>query len=98
MDKHYIPSTDQALDKDYQYAFVSDRGDCPQEAVMRNLEDIITLHRVFPRLFSIAYIYLLFRVSEWYTLLPDPTSEQTAFAGIMVPTAAAWFKFYVESK
>jgi hypothetical protein len=63
---------------------------------MREFADILSKYRFFPRLFSLAYLYLLFKVADWYMLLPIPTTEQTGFAGIMIPTAAAWFKFYVD--
>ena len=63
---------------------------------MKEAADWIGEFRVFPRLFSIAYLYLLFKVADWYMWLEVPSQEQTAFAGIMIPTAAAWFKFYVD--
>ena len=58
--------------------------------------DALQRFRVFPRLFSVAYLLLLFEVAKWFMALEAPTPEQTGFAGIMVPTAAAWFKFYVD--
>lgn len=58
--------------------------------------DFLLQYRVFPRIFSMVYLWLLYDVAEWYMWLEVPSSEQTAFAGIMIPTAAAWFKFYVD--
>jgi hypothetical protein len=63
---------------------------------MIEFADSLSKYRVFPRLFSLAYLYLLFEVADWYMWLEVPTTEQTGFAGIMIPTAAAWFKFYVD--
>ena len=63
---------------------------------MKELADTLGRYRVFPRVFSIVYLYLLYDVADWYMWLEVPTAEQTAFAGIMIPTAAAWFKFYVD--
>ena len=63
---------------------------------MNTAADFLTRFRVFPRIFSMVYLYLLYDVADWYMWLEVPSSEQTAFAGIMIPTAAAWFKFYVD--
>lgn len=53
--------------------------------------------RVFPRIFSGLYGFLLYLVVDWYMVLPSPTMEQSAFASAIIAGAAAWFKFYVES-
>jgi len=53
--------------------------------------------RVFPRAFSLLFAYLVFIVVQWFMHLPVPTTEQAAFASTIVASAAAWFKFYVES-
>ena len=60
------------------------------------MADWLSRYRAFPRIFSIVYLYLLYDVAGWYMLLQSPSTEQTGFAGIMIPTAAAWFKFYVD--
>jgi len=64
---------------------------------MNEAADFLTRFRVFPRIFSVVYLYLLYDVADWYMVLDIPTTEQTGFAGIMIPTAAAWFKFYLET-
>ena len=56
----------------------------------------ISDYRVFPRVFSIFYLYLGAEVSYWFMALPDPTAEQSAYAIAFAGTVAAWFKFYVE--
>ena len=63
---------------------------------MSQFADVLSRFRVFPRLFSIAYLFLLFEASRWFMNLPAPSPEQSAFVATMVATAAAYFKFYVE--
>lgn len=53
--------------------------------------------RVWPRLFSILYAILIFQVGSWFMILENPSTEQAAFATVVVTSAAAWFKFYVSS-
>ena len=36
-------------------------------------------------------------VGDWYMALPDPSPEQSAFAGVVVAGAIAYFKLYVDS-
>lgn len=63
---------------------------------MKEFADTLSMYRVFPRLFSIAYLFLLFEASRWFMALQVPSMEQSAFVATMIATAAAWFKFYVE--
>ena len=58
--------------------------------------DRLSAYRVFPRLFSIFYLYLIAKVAFWFMALETPSIEQSAFASMMATTGAAWFKFYVE--
>ena len=58
--------------------------------------DKISAYRVFPRIFSIFYLYCSYQVSIWFMLLDKPTTEQSAYAIAFAGTAAAWFKFYVD--
>lgn len=53
--------------------------------------------RPFPRLFIAIYIYILYRVIEWYISLPDPTMEQSGLISVVVGAGAAWFGLYVGS-
>lgn len=53
--------------------------------------------RPFPRLFIAIYIYILYRVIEWYLSLPDPTMEQSGLISVVVGAGAAWFGLYVGS-
>ena len=58
--------------------------------------ETISAYRVFPRIFSIFYLYLAGHVAFWFMGLPDPTGEQSAYAVSTGAVAVAWFKFYVE--
>lgn len=57
----------------------------------------IAQHRVFPRVFSIFYLYGMHDVSNWFMKLDAPSTEQAAFATGVITVAAAWFKFYVDA-
>lgn len=57
----------------------------------------MTLHRIFPRMFSIFYLYGMHQVAAWFMGLDVPTTEQAAFASVVITSAAAWFKFYVDA-
>lgn len=59
--------------------------------------EMLNKWRALPRLLVLLYGALVWNVCEWYMTLPDPTTEQSAFAGSIVVGAAGWFKFYVES-
>ena len=45
--------------------------------------------RVFPRIFIGMYIYLLWRVTEWFMLLPDPNTQQASLVSVLVGTGAS---------
>ena len=62
-----------------------------------HLARTIDAWRPFPRLFIILYMYMVYRVIEWYLLLPDPTMEQSGLISIVVGAGAAWFGLYVGS-
>lgn len=53
--------------------------------------------RPFPRFFIILYMYMVYRVIEWYLALPDPTMEQSGLISVVVGAGAAWFGLYVGS-
>lgn len=53
--------------------------------------------RVFPRLFLGVYIYLLYRVVEWFMLLSDPNTEQAGLVSVIVGVGAAWFGMYINA-
>jgi hypothetical protein len=53
--------------------------------------------RLFPRAFITMYIYLLWRVVEWFMALPEPSMEQAGLVSVIVGAGAAWFGLYVNS-
>ena len=53
--------------------------------------------RLFPRAFISMYIYLLYRVTEWFMALPDPSMPQAGRVSGVVGAGAAWFGLYVNS-
>jgi hypothetical protein len=59
-----------------------------------DLAKAVDAWRIFPRLFLTVYIYLLYRVVEWYMALPTPTLEQSGLVSIVVGAGAAWFGLY----
>jgi hypothetical protein len=59
--------------------------------------DWISRKRVFPRAFSVFYLYIFGTVNDLFWALPDPTNAQGVAYGALCGSAAAWFKFYVES-
>jgi hypothetical protein len=61
------------------------------------LAEAIDSWRPFPRIFISIYIYILYRVVEWYLLLIDPTMEQSGLISVIVGAGAAWFGLYVGS-
>lgn len=53
--------------------------------------------RLFPRVFISMYIYLLWRVVEWFMALENPNMEQAGLVSVVVGAGAAWFGLYVNS-
>lgn len=62
-----------------------------------HLAKAVDAWRPFPRLFITVYIYIVYRVIEWYIALPDPTMEQSGLISVVVGAGAAWFGLYVGS-
>ncbi len=59
--------------------------------------DWIRKYRVFPRLFAVFYLYVMWEVVNWAMQQADLSNAQAAFAASVVTAAAAFFKFYVET-
>ena len=53
--------------------------------------------RLFPRAFITMYIYLVWRVVEWFMVLPEPNIAQAGLVSVVVGAGAAWFGLYVNS-
>lgn len=59
--------------------------------------DWINKYRVFPRLFAVFYLYVMWVVIEWAMTLAEMSNAQAAMVASVVTAAAAFFKFYVET-
>jgi|TARA_B110000263_G_C15190189_1_gene455685 hypothetical protein len=59
--------------------------------------DYFSRWRIFPRAFISMYIYLLWRVVEWFMAIPDPNMNQAGLVSVVVGAGAAWFGLYVNS-
>jgi len=53
--------------------------------------------RIFPRIFIIAYIVLLFNATDWFMSLDSPTTQQAGFVSTVVGIGAGWFGLYVNN-
>lgn len=53
--------------------------------------------RVFPRVAFALMLAACWYVLDWVASLDELSNAQAGFAGTIWATAAAWFKFYVES-
>ena len=62
-----------------------------------SLAEAINAWRIFPRLFIIAYIALLFSATEWFMALEEPNTQQTSFVSTVVGAGSIWFGLYVNS-
>ena len=59
--------------------------------------DWILKYRIFPRLFAVFYLYVMWEVVNWGMGLADMSNAQAAMVASVVTAAAAFFKFYVET-
>ena len=64
---------------------------------MKDSIDYINKLRIFPRVFIGVYIYMFYRVVEWFMALPDPTNAQAGLVSVVVGAGAAWFGLYVST-
>ena len=51
--------------------------------------------RIFPRLFVVGYLWMLYTAVMWFTGLPDPNMAQSTFISTVIGAGAAWFGLYV---
>lgn len=75
---------------------IKDLGPNPFAKVI-HLARAVDAWRIFPRIFIIVYIYLLYAVVTWFMVLENPTMEQSGLVSIIVGAGAAWFGLYVGS-
>ena len=53
--------------------------------------------RLFPRAFITMYIYILYKVTDWFMSLTEPNMAQAGLVSVVVGAGAAWFGLYVNS-
>lgn len=57
--------------------------------------ELVDAYRIFPRIFLLLYISIVYDSSEWYRMLEAPTGDQTNYIQWMWGAATAITGFYV---
>jgi len=58
------------------------------------LASAIDSWRIFPRIFVMVYIYLMYESVMWFMLLPEPNIEQSALVSVVVGAMGVVFGVY----
>ena len=53
--------------------------------------------RIFPRVFIVTYILLLYDAVHWFMALEQPSAEQAGLISVVTGIGAAWFGLYLSS-
>ena len=53
--------------------------------------------RIAPRILISLYGWICYDTHQWITGLPDPTTQQMAYATLIFGAAAAWFGLYTST-
>lgn len=61
------------------------------------LSQTVNEWRVVPRLLVGWYAILVWQITDWYMLIPEPTTQQTSFVTTIVGLSTAIFGLYVNS-
>ena len=69
----------------------------PLKNIFISLSEIIDALRVVPVATTFLYLYYVYRISEWFMTLKDPTMPQTSFAMASIGAAGIVFAFYVKT-
>ena len=59
-----------------------------------HLARAIDAWRIFPRIFVVVYIYLMYESVIWFMNLPDPNLEQSALVSVVVGAMGVVFGVY----
>ena len=59
-----------------------------------HLAKAIDAWRIFPRIFVIVYIYLMYESVIWFMGIPDPNLEQSALVSVVVGAMGVVFGIY----
>jgi len=58
------------------------------------LASAIDSWRIFPRIFVVVYIYLMYESVMWFMALPEPNIEQSALVSVVVGAMGVVFGVY----
>ena len=58
------------------------------------LASAIDSWRIFPRIFVVVYIYLMYQSVMWFMALPEPNIEQSALVSVVVGAMGVVFGVY----
>lgn len=59
--------------------------------------ELIDALRIFPRLSLLLFWVHLGYVTYWYTMLPEPTTQQASFAGVAWSTLVPFLGWYMST-
>jgi len=76
---------------------VINNGDNPWSRWV-HLARTVDAWRIFPRIFLVVYIVLLYQTTHWFMDLTDPNNAQAGLISVVVGAGAAWFGLYVGAK
>ena len=65
--------------------------------LLLEMAEVFDSWRIFPRLFILTYIYLLYESTIWFMGLDDPNIQQAGLISVITGIGAAWFGLYVNS-
>ena len=70
------------------------KTDWAEECWSSKAKHIFADLRLVPRLLVLLYGFICWKTWVWITAMPEPTTQQVAFATSIWAAAAAWFSFY----
>jgi hypothetical protein len=62
-----------------------------------DVAEVIDAHRVFPKIFMVAYFLLIWKVGVWFMLLDKPGAEQSAFVTVVTSSFAPLLNWYFQT-
>lgn len=68
-----------------------------QKSTWLNFIEITDAARIFPKTFMAGYAYLLYKTFMWYTILPEPSASQSAFASAIIGLATIVTGWYFQT-
>ena len=62
-----------------------------------DMAELLDAYRVIPRLWLAGYAVMLWRVSDWFMALADPSTQQAALVSTVWGAGAMITAFYVQT-